>query len=396
VPAVAVPDLTGAALGLIRGAQAGGWRAADPYDGLARRWPSFLTGGPRRRQAIVQAHARSPIDIRRLYGRPGVVIAKALAVFGSAGLRVHALTRDFGARCVAVEALELLAADHHAGEAAWGYPWDVQTRWSFYPAGSPNVVSTAFAVSALLEAERELGRTDLGDRARAAAHWVTDVLWIRDGGFFAYHPHSRANIHNANLLGAWLVWAAHGHDPAARRLVVRAVERTVDAQRPDGSWAYGEGAANLGWADSFHTGYVLTCLARLRELDPRIDEALARGAGFYARFFGPRGEARLWPDRDHPEDGHSAGTGLTTVATSLRSELFEQQLLENVAVRVLASSIRNGHVTHRRYRWGLRTSVQYQRWCDAHVALGLADAATVITGRDDPAPVPRTGATKSS
>ena len=34
---------------------------------------------------------------------------------------------------------------------AWGYPFDVQTRWSFYPAGSPNVVVTSFAVQGLLE-----------------------------------------------------------------------------------------------------------------------------------------------------------------------------------------------------------------------------------------------------
>ena len=43
----------------------------------------------------------------------------------------------------------------------WGYPWDVQTRWSFYPAGSPNVVVTAFAASGLLEGAAALDRGDL-------------------------------------------------------------------------------------------------------------------------------------------------------------------------------------------------------------------------------------------
>ena len=49
---------------------------------------------------------------------------------------------------LALDALETLDGDRSAGERAWGYHWDMQTRWSFYPAGSPNVVVTAFACSA--------------------------------------------------------------------------------------------------------------------------------------------------------------------------------------------------------------------------------------------------------
>ena len=195
----------------------------------------------------------------------------------------------------------------------------MQTRWSFYPAGSPSIVHTAFAVNALLEAERDIGRVDLGNRARNAARWTLNTLWIEPEGFFAYHPHSRANIHNANLLGAWLVWAALGDKEPVRNRVSRAVQRTVAAQRPDGSWPYGEGSANVAWADSFHTGYVLQCLDRLRCVDPEIENAVSRGAEFYRRFFGPLGEARLWAHRPYPEDAHSAGTGLSTLSVLMRT-----------------------------------------------------------------------------
>ncbi len=64
------------------------WRGPDPYDGLYFAWPGWLTGGRRRRQAIVQAHARAPVDIRRLYRRTHPRIAKALGVFGSVGMRL--------------------------------------------------------------------------------------------------------------------------------------------------------------------------------------------------------------------------------------------------------------------------------------------------------------------
>jgi hypothetical protein len=166
--------------------------------------------------------------------------------------------------------------------------------------------------------------------------------------------------------------------------VARAVECTLAAQRPDGSWPYGEGR-RLSWTDSFHTGYVLSCLDRLSSVDPRIDEAVARGAAHYRGFFDVGGRAQLWAHRRYPEDAHSAGTGLTTLSLLLRRGLVERELLERVADRILDAGVRRGHVVHRRYRRG-RTAVRYLRWCDAHVALGLVDAAAALRGEPDLAP----------
>jgi len=377
--------LTDAALTLGRSAAAGGWRGPDAYDGLWFGWPAPLVGGRRRRQVFMQLHARSPIDFRPLYRRRHPLIPKALGIFGSVGLRVHRLNGDPAALALALDALETLAADRTAGNRAWGYHWDMQTRWSFYPAGSPNVVVTAFAASALLEAERDAGRTDLGDRAREAARWALEELWVERDSYFAYHPGNPANVHNANLLGAWLVHVGAGDEPLARERVARAVERTLADQNPDGSWPYGEGS-NLKWVDSFHSGYVLTILDRLRDVDVRIDEAVRRGAEQYRAFFDGQGRATLWADKPYPEDAHSAGTGMTTLATLHRRGLVDRELLERVAGRTLDAGLRNGHAIYRRYRHH-RTHVNYLRWADSHVALGLADAASVLAGAPDPAPV---------
>lgn len=373
-----------AALRLTEQAAADDWRGPDPYDGLWWHWPRPLVGGRRRRQALTQLHVRSPFDVRLLYRREHALAPKTVALFGSAGLRAHRLTGDERFKTLALQALDVLDADTTAGPAAWGYHFDVQTRWSFYPAHSPSIVNCAFAVGALLEAERDASRNDLGDRARVAARWVLDELWIEPEGYFAYHPHSRVNIHNANLLGAWLVWTALGHEPYARECVARSVARTLAAQRADGSWPYGEGGGQVDWADSFHSGYVLSCLDRVRDVDPNIDAAVARGAEFYTRFFGPAGQAQLWSDRRFPEDGHSAGTGLTTLALLTRRGLIEREMLDRVAQRLLTSGIRGHHAVFRRYRYGLRTLVHYVRWCDAHVALGLVDAAVALAGEPDP------------
>ena len=372
------------ALALAEAAAGADFRGPDPYDGLWWRWPEVLVAGRRRRQVFMQLHARAPVDVRPLYRRRHPLIPKALGIFASVGARAHRLTSAEPALRIAVQGAELLAADRSAGAQAWGYHWDMQTRWSFYPAGSPNVVVTAFGAAGLIEAATQAGRPELGERAREAARWALEELWVEPEGYFAYHPGRPVNIHNANLLGAWLVHVAAGDHPEAAHRVSRAVERTLAAQRPDGSWPYGEGA-NLAWADSFHSGYVLSCLDRLAGVYPGIDEAVTRGAEHYRAFFDADGRAQLWAHRRYPEDGHSAGTGLTTLSLLLRRGLVEQELLERVAQRVLDAGIRRGHAVHRRYRRG-RTAVRYLRWCDAHVALGLVDAAAALRGEPDLAP----------
>jgi hypothetical protein len=370
-----------AALALTESAARHDFRGPDPFDALWWRWPEVMVGGRRRRQALIQLHARSPVDVRRLYRRRHPLIAKTLGIFGSVGVRAHRLTAAPRPRELGLRALDLLDADRRAGPRAWGYPWDMQTRWSFYPAGTPNVVVTAFAAAALLEAGTMSGQSERVARAHEAARWALEELWVEPEGYFAYHPGRPVNVHNANLLGAWLVNAAA---PEGSERVRRAVERTLDAQRPDGSWPYGEGA-NLGWTDSFHSGYVLICLDRLSGMDPRIPEAVARGAAHYRRFFDACGRARLRAHRTFPEDAHSAGTGMTALAALVRRGLVEPELVQRVAERALDAGLRNGRAVHRRYRLG-STTVRYLRWCDAHVALGLIDAANVLRRGDESIP----------
>ncbi|MFL5913849.1 MAG: hypothetical protein ACJ768_25215 [Gaiellaceae bacterium] len=369
-------DLARRAAELLDTAAAGDWRGSDPYDGLWWGWPAFLRGGRRRRQAIAQLHARMPFDFRRIYRAERPTIPKALGVFGSVGVRLRRLTGEERFGRLALDALSRLDADRTAGPEAWGYHWDVQTRWSFYPGGSPNVVVTAFAARGLADGADELGEGRFGSRARDAARWTLDTLYLPERGFFAYHPGSETLIHNASLLGARMVHALL--PPGSAKDEVRtAVERTLAAQSADGSWPYGDGMA---FVDSFHTGYVLDCLCALRDVDPAVDDAVRRGAAYYSeRFFGADGSASLWPSRRYPLDGHSAGTGLTSLATLVRHGFADRDLVARVAERTADDMVSGGHAVFRRYRRG-RSTVRYVRWCDAHVALGLADAAAVLAG----------------
>ena len=373
---VLVQRLRDAAQKIVEMAAEVSWRGPDPYDGLFARWPAPLVAGPRRRQAIVQLHARSPVDIRRLYGRRHhSLVPKAPALLGQAASRLVAAREDNHLRELARDALETLCADTTCGADGWGYPWDTQTRWSHYPGGSPNVVATAFSANALAEAAIILGEPKWRLRAERAAGWVASELFLPGAGYFAYHGHSDRLVHNANLLGAALVHELAPEAPGVAEAVSIATARTLDAQRPDGTWPYGE-AAGLEWVDGFHTGYVLDSLCRLEGVDQRIPAAIERGSRVYlSDFFDADGRARLWRRRRYPEDSHSAGTGLTVLTRLAERDLVPAETLGRVARYTLTHMVhRNGHAVFRRQRWGA-TRVFYTRWCDAPVALGLASAA---------------------
>jgi hypothetical protein len=370
--------LRGAAQRLIELAAQTRWRGPDPYDGLFAHWPAPLVGGPRRRQAITQLHARLPVDIRRLYRRHHSLVPKAPALFGQAASRLVVARQDNHLRELARDALETLRADTNCGADGWGYPWDTQTRWSYYPGGSPNIVATAFSANALAEAAVALDEPAWRTRAERAAEWVAREHFLSDEGYFAYHDQSDRLIHNANLLGAALVHEFAPGTPGAPEAVRIATARTLDAQRSDGTWPYGDGAG-LGWVDGFHTGYVLDSLCRLEGVDPRISSAIERGARVYlSDFFDAEGRARLWRGKRYPEDSHSAGTGLTVLTRLAERDLVPADAVSRVAEYTLTRMMRrNGHAIFRRHRWGT-TRVFYTRWCDAPVALGLATAAEFL------------------
>lgn len=354
------------------------WTGSDVYDALAFPWPRPLVGGRRRRQAALQLHARLPWDIRRLYRHPKPLISKTLAVFGLTELTLRTIGRT-DRDDVARRALDGLADDRRTGTPAWGYPWDMQTRWSFYPAHTPNVVATSFAGDALWAGADAFDSDAYRGRAAAAAEWAQETLYSPTLACYVYHPSSGSLIHNANLLGARLVNRALPGDAGVREAVAAAVERTLAAQMPDGAWPYGEGPG-LEFVDSFHTGYVLESLVRLSDVDAAVGPAIARGADYYvSRFFGPEGQAQLWPDRAYPVDAHAAGTGMTALAALGSAGVdVNEPLARLTGWSVEHMLTRDGHAIYRRYRRG-RTRVNYVRWADSHMALGLANAARALS-----------------
>ena len=244
-------------------------------------------------------------------------------------------------------------ADRSAGDG-WGYHWDMQTRWSFYPAGSPNVVVTTFAGTALADAPRVLRTPAARDGRARPPRWVRDELLVDDGGFFAYHPGSDGNIHNANLLGAWLVHRRCPHDTASAREQCRA-RRRPHARRRSGPTVRGPTArrpTSAGWT-RFTPATCCRASCACASVDPGSTRRSREGRRSTSASSTTDGRARLWPRQAVPR-GRALGRHRPDDARRARARRYRasRELLERVADR----TIDDGHARRSRglaaYRWG--------------------------------------------
>ncbi len=389
------------------------YAGADPFDALNSR---LFRATPFKRSRLArlvwtQAFKRSPFNPRRLALVPTGRNPKGTALFALAALsrfRTMRSAEDEGeARSLLAQLLDArLDREAGRGGAAWGYNFDWQGRAFYAPMGTPAIVPTAFAVRALVEGVDAFGQTPgahAGGKAEkgrdpdaylAAARAACDFI-LRDLNrsyeteeevCFSYTPVDRTRVFNASLLAAETlaaVGAATG-EPELRATALRAARYVVRRQRADGSWAYGEDAYQ-SWADNFHTAFILTSLARIRQrlaaavdesaavLQVEIERAIRRGFDFWReRFFLDDGWPKYFPDSKYPADAHSAGACVVACSELAGDEPRSIELAERVAswaVRELLD--RRGFFRYQRRRfYTVRTP--YMRWSQAWMLYALA------------------------
>jgi len=347
-----------------------GW---DPYDALASPGIRAVARTPMLRQAAIQGLKILPFNPRRVLGVPVKENSKALALFVSAYARLARLDPDgrfAGLALALAERLERRAIPSGDG-VGWGYPFDVQTRWGYYPSTQPNAVATSFAAHALMDVEELAPPGRFSPAVDAALACARSRLLVEEGeeAFFAYYHDSRVPIHNANLLVA-SVFARRGHEDDARP----ALRYTLSRQRPDGSWPYGE-RPELEWVDGYHTAFVLWSLGRM------IDkEALTAGLDFFlARLVDPDGAVRASPESRFPIDIHSCASSVWALS-GLQAR--DPKALET-AGRILDWTLANMRRADGRFAFQqrrlFRTSVPYARWSDGHMLLALSEYLTATT-----------------
>jgi hypothetical protein len=366
----------------------------DPFDALAGTLvPKYVKRSVRLRQAAIQLRKRSTVDLSVVLGVRPFIMAKALGCFLASAARVESVGGG-GAESGRRVSEALSAVGRSRCGPGWGYEFDVQTRWGYYPAGSPNLIATVFVARGLLEWFLVSGSSEAKAHVLEACEFVLDVLCReQEGGpAFLYTADSSVLIHNANALGAGLL-AAGGRILGRSEWVTvarAALEVTLSAQRSDGSWAYGE-ARGLGWSDSFHTAYVLDGMNAVSLAsggnDSRLSSAMELGAdAWMTACFGADGTPFYYTDGTGPFDIHSAATAIDVMSRCMGANARSLELarrvyrwteayLLNPATGLTYYQTRgSAHIDKRNFR----------RWGDAHFALGCSALLVAEDGRRCP------------
>jgi len=366
-----------------------GYRGYDPYDALLSplfRLPVLRSTVARR--LAQQALRRLPVNVRPLLmikkGYNPVTLALALQAYAYLSVADPPrapLYRERAASCIAE--LELLRARGYSG-SCWGYDFDWEALGASMPAGTPTIVATGFVTHALFTAHQLL-RTE---RALSLLLNATEFVRrdvprrIERSGCFSwsYSPVDRTAVVNATAQGARL--CAEGYaltaDPELLELATGGVTFVTQQQRANGSWPYAVGDRRT-WADNFHTGYVLECVADYERHtgDSSFAGSLERGWRYYRdHFFTTDSIPKYRDDRAYPIDATAVAQSILTMctfgdyATAERIALFALERMQR----------RDGAFIYQRNRL-YSNRITYVRWSVAWMFCAFARLLCAESGQ---------------
>jgi GT2 family glycosyltransferase len=356
-----------------------GWIGPDPYEGLnATRFISLPRRTAMGRRIVMQVVKRSPLDLRPLLGitptRNAATVAWAVSAYARGSFLPPDLQRDR-----LEQATGLLVSMRLPGweEACWSYPFDTQSRVFFYAKTDPNTIATSFAGMALLDAFEVNGDRRLLEQARSVARFlVANVPQTEDppGARFGYLVGDSSPIHNANTHVCALLARLVAHGSEEYRDAIReGLTWTLERQRPDGSWPYGE-REDLDWVDNFHTGYVLDALRACADagVDDRAEPAWRRGLEYWrANLFGADGTPKYYDTEAYPIDAQCAAQGIQTLALASAHDPSCLDQAWRVFEWTMANMRRRDGLFYfqRRRHWINR--VPHMRWAETCMYLAL-------------------------
>jgi hypothetical protein len=367
-----------------------GWRGHDPYDVLCS--PLFRLPVLRSNRLIrfgsQQVFRRLPVNGRPLLRiKPQLnPVTVSLYVQGLAH-RAQAGAIDVGiARDKVQRAVEVLADAVTSGwsGACWGYPFSWEARYASMPAHTPTIVATCMVTKGLFAAHEILKLDSARELILSACDFVVNDLNRTpgpDGSFcWSYSPRDEQTVLNATAKGSrFLAQAVTLGAPAALLRDAEASARFVTVnQEPTGRWPYAVGDTR-GFADLFHTGYVLDSLREYSRLacDPTPGAAIDRGfAYFRSRFFDPDMTPRYYDDRTLPVDATACAQAIITLCEF--GEVDAARAAADRAIQLLG--MRGGAFAYRRQRW-YTNRIHFLRWSTAWMYCALANLQAATADR---------------
>jgi len=354
------------------------FKGYDPYDGLNSR---VFRGSPffksrALRLAWIQLFKRSPVNFRPLALVPAGLNTKGLALLVRGLVHLRALTgrEEFlqTARALADRIVAQRARDRSYLCAGYDFYWEA--RAFSVPAFTPNMVVSAAVGQAFLDLHDADGDSKWLDYALQIAEFIEKELILSESAdevVFGYVPGENKLVHNVNLMGAALFARLFSYmgDERHKEYAIKAARHSVNSQREDGSWVYGE-SSHHQWVDNFHTGFNLVAL---HAVDRHLPNALWRrsidiGLDYHMRHhFTKDMTPKYYDSMLYPIDIHNFAQGIDTFVT------FEYP---DRALRLIEKCVDTMWDDDKHYFYYQKTKwytnrIDYMRWSQAWMFFAL-------------------------
>ncbi|ELZ10668.1 hypothetical protein C478_14482 [Natrinema thermotolerans DSM 11552] len=352
--------------------------------------------------AVQETVKRTPVDVRPLFRVELRRNFKGGGLFAMANLNYHDLGTEwdpasepgFDPLAEAERLADWLVAERCEGYSGFcgGHRHEIQHLHTKGEPSDPDIVSTAYAVTALLRAARIDER--YAEIARTARDFLVEDLNYREvpeGAKIDYHMNHPDDSYTLNsaALGARMLVELYDYfgDEDYRERATKILDHVVANQTDRGGWPYRlpASASHLSM-DSHHNGFIIECLQRYRDVvdADRYADALETALEFYrTELFELDGAPNFDEENAYPRDIHASTQGIL-VFTREGELAFAERILRWVLANLQPEQ---GRFYYRKYRYHTKR-VTLMRWCQGWMSYALSAFLLASANRADPDRVP--------
>jgi hypothetical protein len=283
-------------------------------------------------------------------------------------------------------------------EYCWGYPFDWETCFGTFRAGTPLITTLPYAYEAFEAGLEVLGEPSCADVLLSIARFAHSGFRQTEIGpgisTTSYTPDDARRVVNANAYRAYLLNAAAARFGRSewREAAEGNLAFVLAHQRSDGSWLYAHDGRDA-FIDNFHTCFVLKNLVKIQRSTGRADLAapIAKGYAFYKSHLldesgSPRAFARTQRITLRYRDLYDYAEGINLALLMRDVDPDAHPILDRLVAELCADwQTADGHFVTRRYAFK-RNRVPYHRWAQSQTFRALVAylRATVASASTDP------------
>ncbi|RQH00246.1 antibiotic ABC transporter permease [Natrarchaeobius oligotrophus] len=377
----------------------------DYGDGMSSQLLQSLPFEHRLVNLVVQEVVkRAPVDVRPLFRVEHRRNYKGAALFSMANLNYHELACRRGERgnlafdpvAEATGLADWLLEERLTAYSGFcgGHRHEIQHLHTKGEPSDPDIVSTAYAVRALLRAAEFDER--YAEIARTASDFLIEDLNYREvpeGAKVDYHLNHPDDSYtlNAAALGAGMLVDLYEHagDDDLVERATKILDHVAAHQTDVGGWPYRipASASHLSM-DSHHNGFIIEAFQRYRDVvdEDRYADTLETALEFYRdELFELDGAPNFDEANAYPRDIHASTQGILVFTREGDLE-FADRILRWVLANL---QVEEGRFYYRKYRHHTKR-VTLMRWCQGWMSYAMSEFLLAVDDANSrvPSPVP--------